>query len=127
MIINKRKYIIQEGDHPYPHMGAMMQKHIQEKGMIHAVIARKLDIAQTGMSRYLQQPSLQAGILWKMGLVIGHNFFTELGRSFPIILPDLKQEEADRSMAAQLAAKDQRIVELEKELAIYKSIVMAGK
>jgi len=127
MIINRRKYIIQEEAHPYPHMGAMMRKRIQEKGIIHAVIARKLGIAQTGMSRYFQQPSLQAGILWKTGLVIGHNFFTELGRAFPITLPDAKQEAADQSMAAQLAAKDQRITELEKELAIYKSIVMAGK
>lgn len=129
MIDDSKKYKIQPEANPYPHMGALLRQHIREKKVTHASLSRRIGIANTGLSRYLRQPSLQAGILWKIGLAISHNFFAELGHAFPV--PDeaqaAAQQAADALIKAQLDEKDQRIADLEKELAIYKSIVMSGK
>jgi hypothetical protein len=121
-MINNRKYLDLPKEQAYPHMGRLLEGRIRQSGRTHAVISRDLGIAQTGVARYLQQPSLQAGILWKVGLSIRHNFFDELAGHFPVAAP-----EKVAAQAAALAAKDARIAELEKELAIYKEIVLARR
>lgn len=126
-----RKYLQQPEANPYPHMGHLLGKRIREKKIVRAALARKIGVADTGVTRYLAQPSLQMAIIWKVGLAMGHNFFAELSDAFPVQVPDealaATQQAADALIKAQLAEKDQRIADLEKELAIYKGIVMGGK
>lgn len=119
---NQRKYLQQAAGQQYPHMGKLLYKAILHSGKSQAGVSRELGIAQTGLSRYFQQPSLQAGILWKAGLVIRHNFFSELAEAFPA-----SAHKTPTAHDAVLAARDARIAELEKELAIYKEIVMGRK
>ena len=110
-----RKYLHQP-DIPYPHMGKMLSNAMLEKQVHNARLADMLKIAPIGVTRYLKQPSLHGAILWKAGLGLKYNFFSKLSEQFP-------HKDANDSYETEMAAKDQRIRELEKELTIYKDIV----
>ena len=111
MTAHNQKYL--EPSQPYPHIGQMMAKRMAEARISQADVARRLNINPSAVARYAGQESVQVGIVWKMGLALGHNFFAELSDAFPLQPPTTEVEA--------------RIAELEKELAIYKNIVMAGR
>lgn len=117
-----KKYQIQ-GDKPYPHMGKMVKAIAQSRGITNAVLARKLDITPIGVTRYYGRASLQAGILWKISLIAGHNVFAELGMLLPVPFVFKIHEQNIKALQEQCAEKDKRIADLEKELNIYKTIV----
>ena len=125
-----RKYLTSV-DTPYPHMGKLISKHIKQAGINKAAVARKLSISSGTMSRYGKNKSVQAGILWNVGMAIKHNFFAELGTLMPIpfvntefekSIAELQQQLVEKDV--QIKEKDDRIKELEKELSIYKNIVL---
>lgn len=108
-----------------PHVGSMVKAQLKLKHLTKADVARKMEIARNGVLEYIRNPSLQVGILWHLSKIIGHNFFEDLAALLPPNNIDEnghqpKQSEAD----VQLAEKDQRILELEMELKVYKEIVM---
>ncbi len=69
-----------------------------------------MGISDTGVSAYCQRPSIQTAILWKAGLALKHNIFADLAAVFPYP-PDA------------VNPLQKRVEDLERELAIYKSIV----
>jgi transcriptional regulator with XRE-family HTH domain len=92
-----------------PHAGNLLYKIMLEKRVSQAALARGLNVSDTGVLRYLQQPSLHAAILWKEGKILNHNFFEELSALHPV-----KKSNAE---------KEQELADLKKELEIYKRIV----
>jgi hypothetical protein len=119
----------QEAKHP--HMGEMVEKVMNEKGVNNTVVSEKISRSRTGVARYKLEPSLQGRILWKLGLVLQHNFFADLSAQFPIQVTTAEHLQERNSLNEiiqtkdeQLKEKDQQIRDLEKELAIYKEIVL---
>ena len=112
--------IINPNDTKHPHMGALLEKVMNDKGIIAAAVADGMGRSHTSILNYKKQHSLQGRILWKLGLVMKHNFFADLSAQFPI-----KSPSADElAFQEQLLEKEQRIRDLEKEVAIYKEIVL---
>ncbi len=91
-------------------MGKLLARVLRDKQVAQTTLCRALDISDTGVTAYCTRPSLQIGILWKAGLALKYNFFAELATQFPY------PPEADNPL-------QKRIDDLERELAIYKSIV----
>lgn len=118
-----RKYLTSP-DVPYPHMGALLAKRIREKGFRNIDLVNKLQVHNAAITQYIKNPSLQAGILWNIGTVIKHNFFAELGTLMPVPFIHTQLENTISELQQQLTLKDVQIKELEKELAIYKNIVL---
>jgi transcriptional regulator with XRE-family HTH domain len=123
MAVNPRKYL-NAVEAPYPHMGELLRKRIQLSGMTGAEVARKLSISNTTIARYFNNSSLQAGILWNVGMAIKHNFFSEMGKLMPMPFHDPDAQKTSSDSQEQLAACKEKINDLEKELAIYKAIVL---
>jgi hypothetical protein len=109
----------------------MVEKVMNEKGVNNTVVSEKISRSRTGVARYKLEPSLQGRILWKLGLVLQHNFFADLSAQFPIQVTTAEHLQERNSLNEiiqtkdeQLKEKDQQIRDLEKELAIYKEIVL---
>ena len=113
----KRKYLIQ-GASPYPHMGRLIVKKLKEKKIPNTELARRIGVSDTTIKGYFEQPSVQMGILWKIGIALDHNFFGDLVSHFPVKLND------DVAIQQALKEKDDEIMDLKKEIAIYKGILM---
>ena len=107
--------------HPYPHIGQLLEKRMVESRLRQSEVAKRMGINPSAVARYFGQGSVQVGILWKMGLALGRNLPAEVAEAFPIA------PAADTDTGGALAQAQARIADLEKELAIYKSIVLAGK
>lgn len=112
-----RKYLLQ-GEHPYPHMGKLLAQTLRKKNWAKTDLCRALDVSDTGVTAYCKQPSLQAGILWKAGLALKYNFFAELAALFP------HPPEAGNPLQKRVEILEKEKEDLQKELAIYKSIVL---
>ena len=113
-----RKYLHQSAESPYPHMGKLLLQQIEAAHLNMSQTAQGLGVSPSVVLAYTRRPSLQAGILWNTGLVLKHNILADIAAAFPI------KPAIDNSEKVML---ETRIADLEKELAIYKSIVMAGK
>ncbi|NNV55787.1 hypothetical protein [Limnovirga soli] len=119
-MLSGKKYL--EADkQAYPHVGNMLQQFLVTNKLSKAAVAKKLQVTAPVVSAYLKNRSMQVGVLWNVSLAVEHNFMADLADAFPATL----NGGLNTSWKQQLAAKDQRIAELEKELAIYKSIVIS--
>jgi len=100
-----------------PHAGKLLQKVLQDKGISKAELARRLDIHAIGVTHYVKQHTLHAALLWKIGLVINHNFLADLSAAFPI-----------ETLSNKEVQLQQQVVDLEKKLAVYQEILkITGK
>jgi hypothetical protein len=113
----RRKYLIQ-GAAPYPHVGRLIEKKVNEKKITYTEVAKRMGVNSTTVKAYFEQPSVQLGILWKIGVALDHNFFGDLVSDFPVKLND------DVALQQALKEKDDEILDLKKEIAIYKGILM---
>jgi len=108
----RKKYTVQK-EHPYPHMGKLLQDCIKEKRITQAQVARSMEVHPIVVTRYLRNQSLQAGILWKAGLALRQNFFADIAQVFPY----------DRWSETEIAELRDRVRTLEKEVMIYKDLL----
>ncbi|UPQ74863.1 MULTISPECIES: helix-turn-helix domain-containing protein [Chryseobacterium] len=115
MMIN-RKYL-QKSQHPHPHIGQLIKRVMREKKITQAEVARRMALTPSSIAKYFRQPSLQFGILWNLSMAIGYDFLTALTDYYP---PSLPLNE-DAKIVKELAEKEQRIADMEKEIAIYKA------
>jgi hypothetical protein len=103
---------IQKNIGDMPHCGKLIEQIMQEKRFTKSNVANGLNISPISINRYIEQHSLQTGIVWKVGKVLGVNLLDTLAKAHPIAAP------TNNELILQ-----QRIADLEKELAIYKEIV----
>jgi plasmid maintenance system antidote protein VapI len=97
-----------------PHCGKMIEQIMKENRFTKSNVANGLNISPISINRYIEQHSLQTGIVWKVSKVLGVNMFDAIAKAHPIAVS------TNNELILQ-----QRITDLEKELAIYKEILKA--
>ena len=100
---------------PMPHIGTMLVQVMKLRMMTKTELARKMDIATSGINQYCKQPSLHAALVWKLGEILEYDFFAWLSKEFP--LQTTSQQEQDLQ---------QQITDLKKENELYKNL-LTGK
>ncbi len=100
---------------PMPHMGNLLKQVMKLRMITVTELARKMDLATSGINQYCKLPSLHAALLWKLGEILEYDFFAALSREFPLQAPSEKEKELQ-----------QQIADLKKENEIYQKI-LSGK
>ncbi|MGK4568362.1 hypothetical protein [Flavobacterium sp. 3HN19-14] len=103
----------------HPHVGQLLMEYRKQHKVNVAALARELDVSRNGAIDYYKRESLQIGVLWKISLVLGHNFFTALADALPLA----SESSVATDLRKQLAEKEEVIAGLEKELEVYRRIV----
>jgi transcriptional regulator with XRE-family HTH domain len=101
------------GGVPMPHNGQMVKQILEARKVTKSELARKLGVSAGGVNSYLAQPTLHAALLWKIGLILEHDFFADIVASFP-----------HRSSSALELAQQQQIAQLTMELEAVKKILL---
>jgi hypothetical protein len=98
-----------------PHIGSMVKQNIDKSRYNQTQIGRLINISAIGVGRYTVEKSLQCYILWNLSKVFGVNMFEPIGQA--LNLPTTS------SISPNELILQQRVIDLEKELAIYKEIM----
>ena len=110
---------IKEINKDMPHLGSLALNHIEQSGNTRHAVAKKIDISPISVNRYVKERSLHGYILFNISKCINVNLF------------DVIAHDASLEGVARVTNKEQqllqRIADLEKELAIYKEIVLGRK
>lgn len=120
--MGKHKYLNQTNNQ-HKHIGGMITAQLKAQRLSAASMARALNVNAPVFAGYLKRSSVQAGILWNLGLAMNYNFFAELAYDFPADL----SVNIKAPLQALLDEKDERIAALEKEIEIYKSVITGFK
>ena len=117
MIDRTKKYLQKSSNDPL-HIGNLIAWIIQEKHLKKATIAQKLNIAPTTLNQYFKQPSVQVGILWRLGQAMEYNFLADLGDRIKIDFETQKEAALQKS----LSEKEEELKILKVELNLLKKI-----
>jgi hypothetical protein len=98
-----------------PHIGSIIKTNVEKSKQRHSELGRILQISPISISRYMQQKSLQCYTVWNLSKVLQVNMFETIGNELGIEKPT--------AINANEVLLQQRIIDLEKELAIYKDIL----
>jgi hypothetical protein len=99
-----------------PHIGTIVKENLDKSRYNKSEIARLTGTTAIGVSRYTKETSLQCYILWNLSKVFQVNLFEPLGQALKLpIAPTISPNELHLQ---------QRVADLEKELVIYKEIVL---
>lgn len=120
MTANNRKYKKDLGEN-YPSIGNFIHYHILQNKIRKSDVARALQILPTGLNDYYKRDSLQFAILWKLSLVMKHNFIAQLGEYLPYRFESIRE----KALKEELAQKDALILKLEIQLEAFRE--MNGK
>ncbi len=101
--------------HPHPHLGSLVRRVIEEKGMSKAYVARQMNVTSNTLWAYFKRKSLQFGILWKLCIVLNYDFLSELQQYYPKELPLLPN--------ASLKELESKITLLEQKIEVYKEVL----
>jgi plasmid maintenance system antidote protein VapI len=102
-------------DSPMPHIGTMLVQVMKLRMITKTELARKMDIASSGINQYCKQATLHAALLWKLGQVLDFDFFAWLSKEFPLQTTSQQEQELQ-----------QQIIDLKKENELYKNL-LTGK
>jgi hypothetical protein len=111
MISNSNKYRKNLGEQ-YPGIGNFIHYHIIQNKIKKADVSRSLGILPTGLNGYFKRDSLQFAILWKLSMVMKHNFIAQLGE----YLPYRYETRREKALLEQLAEKEAIIQKMEIQL-----------
>ncbi len=100
---------------PHPHLGSMIRKVMEQKGLSKSYVAREMNITHNTLWAYFKKNSIQFGILWKLCIVLDYDFLSEIQRYYPKELPLLPN--------AKLQELESKVAELEQANAIYKELL----
>ncbi|MES2239364.1 MAG: transcriptional regulator [Bacteroidota bacterium] len=118
MISNTRKYKTGKGDQ-YPLVGNFIHYYIVHNKIKKADVSRQLGILPTGLNDYFKKESLQFAILWKLSLVLKHNFIAQLGEYLPYRFETIRE----KALKEELAQKDAQIQKLEIQLETFREML----
>ena len=111
MTANTNKYKKDLGEN-YPSIGNFIHYHIIQNKIKKSDLARAMQILPTGLNDYYKRDSLQFAILWKLSLVMKHNFLAQLGE----YLPHRFETKLEKSLKEELAQKNALIQKMEIQL-----------
>ncbi|MES2545995.1 MAG: hypothetical protein V4548_14015 [Bacteroidota bacterium] len=118
MIDRKKKYKTQPID-AYPHIGKLLNHHIENHHINKTQLSQQLGIASSNISDYTKRESLQLGIIWKISLALKHNFMAVLAEAMPVPYATKKELE----LTQQVMEQKELIKDLQKELEVYSRIL----
>lgn len=104
-----------------PHIGNLVAEIMKQKKMTVAEVARKLGVTSSSVANYLRNDSLQIRILWQLGVALEYNFLADVMD----FLPENVLNSAKSSFQKSISAQASEIVDLKKEIEIYKGILVA--
>ena len=84
-------------------VGLQVRKHLREKRISHAVLARRLKRNHSVVKRMLYNSSIQTYLVWELSQALGHNFFTDLAMQL------------DEATEGKLQQQQTELEELKKE------------
>ncbi|WP_281637879.1 hypothetical protein [Flavobacterium marginilacus] len=117
MTTNNRKYKKDLGK-TYPSIGNFIHYHILQNKIKKADVARALEILTTGLNDYYKRDSLQFAIIWKLSIIMKHNFIAQLGE----YLPYRFETKLEKSLKEELAQKDALIQKMEIQLETFREM-----
>ncbi|MFV8346885.1 transcriptional regulator [Flavobacterium sp. ZB4P13] len=91
MINTSKKYKKDLGEH-YPLIGNFIHYHVIQNKIKKADVARALGILPTGLNDYFKRDSLQFAILWKLSIVMKHNFVAQLSEYLPYRFETIREK-----------------------------------
>ena len=115
---NNRKYKNDLGE-SYPLIGNFIHYHIIKHKIKKSDVSRSLGILPTGLNDYYKRDSLQFAILWKLSMVMKHNFIAQLGE----YLPYRYETKREKTLLEQLAEKEAIIQKMEIQLEAIKETI----
>jgi transcriptional regulator with XRE-family HTH domain len=90
-----------------PHNGQLVQQILESRKITKSELARQLGVSPGGVHSYLNQPTLHAALLWKIGQVVDYNFFADLSSVFTVKAPtplELAQQQQIAQLTMELEA-----------------------
>jgi DNA-binding Xre family transcriptional regulator len=99
-----------------PHIGNRLRQFVQQRRIFQSGWARKQGITEQTIARYLKQPTMRVDTLFAICLTLKYNFIREIADALPAEL----EPRAVPDQTAQVAAQEQRIAQLETQVATLK-------
>ncbi|RVT76700.1 transcriptional regulator [Flavobacterium sufflavum] len=118
MTNNKTKHSQNRGDQ-YPLVGNFIHYHIMQQPETKTDIAKALGILPKGLGNYFKRDTLQFAVLWKLSLVLKHNFIAQLGEYLPYRFETIRE----KALKEELAEKNAHIQKLEIQLETLREII----
>lgn len=94
------------------HFGNILKAYIKSRKITKAVLARKINRDDSTILYYQKTASLQLAIVLQLSHAVKHNFFADIAAMLPATYKSSVLPETD---------KDERIAQLEQELALVKA------
>lgn len=106
-----------------PHIGNLVAEVMKQRKMTVAEVARKLGVTSSSVANYLRNDSLQIRILWQLGIALEYNFMADVMDFLPENVLNATESSFQKSITTQAS----EIIDLKKEIEIYKGILVARK
>ncbi len=104
-----------------PHLGGLINAKIQEKHLTRDAVGKSIGKKGITVYGYTLESSVQARILWEMSKALDFDFFEHLSKC---LHNGASATDKFNNAQEQIAQLQSRITDLEKEVAIYKAIVL---
>ncbi len=118
MASNNNKHRADRGEQ-YPLIGNFIHYHIMQQPQTKTEIAKALNILPKGLGTYFKRDTLQFAVLWKLSLVLKHNFLAQLGE----YLPYRFETKGEKALKEELAEKNSYIQKLEIQLETLREMI----
>ncbi|MEN9909330.1 MAG: hypothetical protein RLZZ540_2479 [Bacteroidota bacterium] len=103
----------------YPPIGNFIHYHITQQIQSKSTIAKAMGIAPKGLRAYFKRDSLQFAVLWRLSLVLKHNFLAQLGEYLPYRFETIQE----KALKKELAEKNAHIQKLEIQLETLREMI----
>jgi hypothetical protein len=110
-----------------PHLGQLMDSKIYETRNTRASIGKLIGKSHITVFGYTEEPSLHARILWDLSKALDFDFFEHLSICLNLnnsVQSKNEENQKNFTKADQITVLEEKVKDLEKELAIYKEIVL---
>lgn len=112
MPISKTKHSLDRGEQ-YPLVGNFIHYHISQQTKTKTEIAQALGILPKGLGEYFKRDTLQFAVLWKLSLVLKHNFIAQLGEYLPYRFETIREKALKEELAQKVALIHKMEIQLE--------------
>ncbi len=106
-----------------PHLGNYLDELLTKKRVTKAELARAIGKSAVTVGGYIGEASLQTRIIWDISNAIGHDILGELSDILNINGQN-NNLQAHSTKDEQIAALKMKVQDLEKEVAIYKGLLL---